>query len=172
MKTKWMVILGGALALAALVAAPATTSADRDRGRHNFKADLEGFNEVPAISTTGEGEFEARLNHDRTALEFELSWEDLQGGNVLAAHIHLGQKDVNGGVSAFLCGGGGQAPCQSSPSGTAAGTITAANVIGPANQGIAAGEFDELLRALSEGVVYANLHTTQFPGGEIRGQVK
>jgi hypothetical protein len=51
------------------------------------------------------------------------------------------------------------------------GTITSADVIGPAGQGIAPGEFDELVRALREGATYANVHTTLYPGGEIRGQI-
>jgi hypothetical protein len=51
------------------------------------------------------------------------------------------------------------------------GTITPASVIGPAAQGIQAGEFAELVRALRAGAAYANVHTTTFPGGEIRGQI-
>ena len=86
-----------------------------------------------------------------------------------AAHIHFGQRGVNGGVSAFLCGGSGT-PCPAS--GTVEGTITAANVVGPAAQGIAPGEFAELLRAMGLGVTYVNVHTTPtYPGGEIRGQI-
>jgi CHRD domain len=46
------------------------------------------------------------------------------------------------------------------------------DVIGPASQGIAAGEFDELVRAIRAGVTYANVHSEKFPGGEIRGQIK
>ena len=45
-------------------------------------------------------------------------------------------------------------------------------MIGPANQGIAAGEFDELVRAIRAGVTYANVHSEKFPGGEIRGQIE
>ena len=56
----------------------------------------------------------------------------------------------------------------------AAISITAANVVGPVapnnSQGLAAGEFDELVRALRAGIAYANIHTATYPGGEIRGQ--
>jgi hypothetical protein len=44
-------------------------------------------------------------------------------------------------------------------------------VIGPAGQGIAAGEFSELVDALRAGRAYANVHSSKFPGGEIRGQI-
>ena len=52
------------------------------------------------------------------------------------------------------------------------GTLTAANVVGPAGQGIAAGEFGELIRAIRAGKTYANVHSTKFPGGEIRRQIE
>ena len=51
------------------------------------------------------------------------------------------------------------------------GTIAAADVIGPAAQGIAPGEFRELVRAMRAGATYANVHSTTFPAGEIRGQI-
>jgi hypothetical protein len=51
-------------------------------------------------------------------------------------------------------------------------TITAADVVGPGGQGIAAGEFAEILNALRAGVAYANVHTAAFGGGEIRGQIR
>ena len=44
-------------------------------------------------------------------------------------------------------------------------------MVGPAGQGLAPGEFDELVRAMRAGATYANVHTTLVPGGEIRGQI-
>jgi hypothetical protein len=84
------------------------------------------------------------------------------------AHIHFGQFGVGGGVAAFLCGGGKPA-CP--PSGEVTGTITASDVVGPAAQGIAPGEIDELIAAMRHGVTYANIHTDAFGDGEIRGQI-
>jgi hypothetical protein len=51
------------------------------------------------------------------------------------------------------------------------GTIVPTDVIGPVGQGIAAGEFDELVAAMRAGRAYANVHSTKFPGGEVRGQI-
>lgn len=155
-----------ALAILA-VAGPALS----DRGGRQMKADLTGFEEVPAVSSTGRGEFVARIANDESALEYRLSYEDLEGTTTTAAHIHLGQRSVNGGVSAFLCGGGGKPACPA-VSGTVSGTIIAADVIGPAGQGIAAGELAELIRAMRQGVTYTNVHTDKHPSGEIRGQIK
>jgi hypothetical protein len=111
------------------------------------------------------------VNQDETMIDYELSYSDIQFGTATVAHIHLGRPGITGGVSAFLCGGGGKPACPAT-SGTVTGTITAADVIGPAGQGIAAGELAELLRALREGATYANVHSTGFPGGEIRGVIE
>jgi CHRD domain-containing protein len=142
-----------------------------DRSGRKVKADLKGFEEVPAISSTGTGDFEGRLAHDETAIEYTLRYEDLEGTTTTAAHIHLGQRGVGGGVSAFLCGGGGKPACPA-VSGSVSGTILASDVVGPAGQGIAAGELDELVNAMRRGVTYVNVHTDKYPNGEIRGQLK
>jgi len=52
------------------------------------------------------------------------------------------------------------------------GTAKATDVIGPAAQGISPGEFAKILDAIRSGFAYANVHTTRFPGGEIRGQIR
>src|ERR687894_921873 len=66
-------------------------------------ARLSGFEEVPVVLTEGDGKFMARVNRgDPTTIDFGLSWEDLEGGNVSQAHIHLGQELVNGGIAAWL----------------------------------------------------------------------
>lgn len=138
---------------------------------HSFRARLTGFQEVPAISTAGRGEFRAKLNSSGTQLSYELEYSGLEGGTATAAHVHIGARATNGGVMFFLCGGGGKPACPAT-AGTVAGTVTMADVIGPAAQGIAPGEFGEALRAMRAGVAYANVHTSpMWPGGEIRGQI-
>jgi hypothetical protein len=161
-----LAVVVAVVAIASVVA----TTAIAGHGR-NAKAELDGYQELsPAssISTLGNGEFKAKIGSQE--IRFTLSYRDLEGGNVLAAHVHFGQLHTNGGVSAFLCGGGGKDPCPPSPA-TVTGTIRPSDVIGPAAQGIAPGQFDELVRAMRAGATYANVHTATYGNGEIRGQI-
>src|SRR2546428_4853322 len=150
----------------------APRSADREAEENNnreFSATLSGFNETPqTIFSSGTGTFTATLSDDGTSLTYALSYTGLIGAS--AAHIHLGAPAISGGVSAFLCGGGGKPSCPAS-SGTVTGTITAADVIGPAGQGLAAGNFAGLIASMRAGATYTNVHTTAHPGGEIRGAI-
>jgi hypothetical protein len=162
--------LAATIAIVSIVSVVATTAVAG--GGKSAKAKLDGFQEVPAISTTGSGKFKAKIRSNPDRIDYTLTYRDLEGGAAAAAHIHLGQRSVNGGISAFLCGGGSKPPCPPQPA-TVTGTITPADVIGPSDQGIAPGEFDELVRAMRAGVTYANVHTPPtYPGGEIRGQIK
>ena len=162
--------LGMALAVVAVVGAGALVthrSLSAQREPTNFRAQLTGFSEVPAIVTNANGSLTLQLTNP-TTLSFSLTYTALDGAAPTAAHIHIGQTDVNGGVSAFFCGGG-KDPCP--VSGTVTGTIVPADVIGPAGQGVPAMDFARLLRAIRAGTTYVNVHTPQFPGGEIRGQI-
>lgn len=162
------VAIMGAMAIAG-------TAAVADHGSKQFRASLDGYEEVPVVMTTGSGSFRATVTPSADGFEYRLSYSGLEG-NVTQAHIHVGQRLANGGISAFFCsnlgnGPAGTQPCPPSPA-TITGTITADDVIGPANQGVAAGEIAELLRAMRAGVTYANVHSTMAPGGEIRGQIR
>ena len=145
-------------------------------GTRNFDGSpLNGYEENPDVSTVASGSFEARLSQDGTALAYELSYSGLEG-TVTQAHIHFGKPAVNGGISMWLCETAGtQSPSASTPtcpqSGTVTGELTALEVVGPAGQGIAAGEFEEILAALRAGHAYANVHSSKFGGGEIRAQI-
>ena len=142
-----------------------------DSQTNNFRASLDGYHETPlSISTNGTGSFRAMLNPTTNELTYELQYSGLEGGNTLFAHVHLGQMGTTGGVMFFLCGGGGQAACPNTAA-TVTGTVTAANIIGPAGQGVAPGEFQEAIAAMRDGAAYANVHTTVYPSGEIRGQI-
>ncbi|HEU4658442.1 MAG TPA: CHRD domain-containing protein [Capillimicrobium sp.] len=139
----------------------------------SFKAWLNGYQEVPAISTRATGTFEAALT-GAEAISWRLTYRDLEGA-VQQAHVHFAQPGVNGGVSVFLCSNlagapAGTQPCPPPPA-TITGTITPASVVGPADQGIAPGEFAELLAAMRARSTYANVHSSAFPNGEMRGQI-
>ena len=136
---------------------------------------LTGFQEDPlAFSTPGSATFAATINDRDQTINFRLSWKDLPT-DVQQSHIHLGGRAQSGGVSIFLCTnlGNGPAGTQACPAGdaTITGQLTAAGVVGPTAQGIAPGEFDELVRAIRAGATYVNIHTTERPGGEIRAQI-
>jgi hypothetical protein len=145
------------------------------QGIKELKTLLIGYEEVPAVSTTANGEFRGRISRDESEINYELSYSDLEG-DVQQAHIHLGQPGVNGGIVVFLCsnlgnGPAGTQPCPPPPA-TISGTLRASDMVGlAAGQGIAAGEFGELVRAVRAGKTYVNVHSTKHPGGEIRGQI-
>lgn len=147
-------------------------------------AHLQGFQEVPVVSTVATGEFRGVINPGDTSINYEFSYTGLQG-NVTQAHIHIGQRNVSGGIVIWLC----QTAANPAPagipsvsqctagSGEFSGTITAANVVatpGPPNGGqqIFAGDFPKVLAAIRAGKAYANVHSNLSPGGEIRGQIK
>ena len=139
-------------------------------GAKKARGHLNGYEEVPSVSTNGHGTFKAEINRETNVITFELKYADLSGP-AAAAHVHFGQRSVNGGVSAFLCGGSTKPACPTGTGATITGTIAAADVVGPASQGIAATEIAELLKAMRAGKTYANVHTAAFPGGEIRAQL-
>jgi hypothetical protein len=164
------------------VVVTATAAVAGDGARKHLRATLIGYEEVPAISTVGNGTFKAAISRTTDEIRYTLRYSALEPpNNVTQAHIHFGQRSVNGGITVWLCGNptagpppiappAGTQTCPPGPA-TLTGTITPANVVGPASQGIAAGEFDELVRALRAGVTYANVHSSNWPGGEIRGQI-
>jgi CHRD domain len=162
-------LLNVSLFIGLLLALSVFTASAHDGNK--LRASLSGKQEVPVVSTQASGDFEARIESDGS-ISYKMSYEGLEGGNTLFAHIHLAQKGVNGGVMTFLCGGGTKpTPCPN-VSGTVEGTIVAADILGLATQQVPAGAFEEFVRALRNGTAYVNVHTQASPGGEIRGQVR
>lgn len=158
-------------------------ASDSPQRKHRFETRLQGLQENPSNSTTGRGQAEIVINDEDQTISFELTYDRLEGvgttpfvtnGVVTQAHIHVSARHVNGGVAVFFCGGGGKPVCPT-PSGTVTGVIVPADIVGPAAQGINPGEptaFQELVTAIRAGFAYANVHTTRWPAGEIRGQLK
>lgn len=163
-------------ALCAFLASVALLAGSSELWAHDGAiARLRSFEEVPAVSTSGGGRFEATIEDNE--ITYELSYFNVSG-TVTQAHIHLAQRGVNGAIVIFLCsnlgnGPAGTQPCPPSP-GSISGTIHASDVIGgtpQTAQGISAGDLSEVLRAMRVGVTYVNVHTDLFLGGAIRGQL-
>lgn len=149
--------------------------------QNNLRADLESVQEVPSVSSPASGRFRARIIKD-SSIEYTLSYKGLEA-DATQSHIHFGQQGVNGGIVVFLCQATVADPTGLAPQcplreGTVSGTLTAANLApnataqGQGIEGNSAENFAELLRAMREDVTYANVHTTKFGSGEIRGQIK
>jgi len=146
-------------------------------GGDQISAKLTGYEETPsAVSSTGQGAFNATVAGDESSVAWTLSYSDLEGA-VQQAHVHFGQQGVTGPISVFLCtnlgnGPAGTQPCPAPPA-QITGTFAAADVTNLANErGISAGELDELIDALDAGMTYVDVHSTRWPGGEIRAQLK
>ncbi|MGH9346774.1 MAG: CHRD domain-containing protein [Vicinamibacterales bacterium] len=145
-------------------------------GLNHWRAALRGLEEVPSVSTVATGKFNAEISRDEMSVNWELTYEDLEG-TVTQAHIHFADRDVNGGISVWLCSNLASPPtpmgvqaCPPPPA-TISGTFTSTDVVGPAGQGIAPGQLAELIAAIRARHTYANVHSTMFPGGEARGQI-
>lgn len=119
-----------------------------------FVTHLTGSEEVPATDTLAQGQAIFRLSKDGTELHYRLIVANIE--NVTAAHIHSAPAGANGGVVVELY-----------TSGLIAGRtngLLAEGVITGANVGV-------VLDLFESGNAYVNVHSSQFPGGEIRGQV-
>lgn len=170
---KVLAVLGLAVATVCVGAA----SADNRHKEEVVRARLIGINEVPSISTVARGRFKAVIDEDAGEIRFKLSYSALEA-NPTQAHIHVGQQHTNGGITLFLCTNAATPPAgvpvpQACPPGPAEieGTLTQADVLAVAPQGIDANGFAEVLRAIRAGATYANVHSERFPGGEIRGAI-
>src|SRR3954451_12117485 len=142
---------------------------------HGIREKLSGYEEVPALSTPGVGTFRAAVSRSANEIRYTLHFARLESP-VTQSHIHFENPTNSGPIVVFLCSnlGNGPAGTQACPpqGGTITGTIRAANVgAGAAAQGIAAGEFQEFLRAIRAGATYVNVHSTGHTAGEIRAQL-
>jgi hypothetical protein len=138
-----------------------------------MKIVLDGYQEVPPVSTRGIAEFRLR------GVDYELDY-DLEG-TIQQAHIHFAPEKVNGGIVIWLCvnprfsdlkdeAPEGTPACRGS-SGLVEGTIKSRDVVGPEVQGIEPGDIGKVAEAALAGQLYINVHSDLFAGGEVRGQM-
>lgn len=168
---KFRIALTSLLALALVVCAALGQRAAADQREIALRATLRGLNEVPPTTSRATATLRATLDEAGQRISFTLAYRNMTV-NPTMAHIHFGPTKVNGGVMVFFCGGGGQPACPAATSGTITGAITATNVVGPVDQGIAAHDFADVVYAIRTGNAYANIHSARFPSGELRGQVE
>ena len=173
------------LALAASVSA---TDDDANASKKKVRpvrveTSLRALEEVPVVSSLGaSGYFKATLDEENLTITYELSYQDLEGAP-LAGHVHVGQVGVNGNIPLFLCANAPALPPATTPAvqacppapATITGVLTPENIIPRPTQGIDAvspEDFIELIRLMRSGAMYANVHSTKYLGGEIRGQIR
>jgi hypothetical protein len=161
----------GAL-VSGLMVIPAAMAAPHEE---EFHAVFSGFNEVGAIFSPGRATLELELDRADQTLSFVLKYSGLSAP-VTQSHIHFGKVHVAGGVMVFFCSNLAGAPAGTQPcpanGGTVTGTLSAGNVVGPTAQGVTVGDFQAIVEALQSDTTYANVHTTAFPAGEIRGEIR
>ena len=157
------------LKLCVLLVGTAIFAFGDDLGSGQFKGDLSGYNEVPAILTTGSGKVTVGVSSDQKSLSVTLSFTKLEGV-AKSAGLYLGLPATTGGFIAPICGGTKPA-CPTTADGTATTTLTAADVAAILAQGLAAGDLASVIQASANGAVYVNIITDKFANGEIRGQL-
>jgi hypothetical protein len=153
-----------------------------------FSTRLSGFQEVGglnaetgAILSQGEATLKMTLDKSAQTLTYTLTYSFPSATTVTQSHIHFGKEHVPGNIMVYFCVGNGTAPppapaavppaCPAN-SGTVTGTITAQDVTAKAaTQNVTAGDFAALVSAIESDTAYANIHTSAFPAGEIRGQI-
>jgi hypothetical protein len=132
-----------------------------------FTASLSGANEVPANASTATGTFTATLDTATYAFTYDITFTGLSG-TVNNGHIHgPAAAGVNSGTTINFNTLAGATFSFGLSAGTAHGSTT----LNAGNQITATVNGDSLRKLMLAGLTYANIHTTAFPGGEIRGQI-
>jgi hypothetical protein len=143
-------------------------------------ANLTGAQEVPPVATSATGTATLNINEEQTQIAFTLNVSTALP-NIREAHIHIAPAGANGPIVLDFCTTNLATPpanvplpptCPTAPF-TLTGSLTAANLrtITPAIQAAGVNSFADAVRQILDGNAYANVHTTAFPSGEIRGQL-
>jgi hypothetical protein len=160
MRQAW---IGVTCALAALSFASCHKATD-DIGER-FIVNLAGANEVPARSTGASGVMGFNVIGNRVDYSIEVHGTS---SGITGAHLHTGPAGVNGPIRIALFPGPGANFTANPLSGVDGqlyeGSFEASDVTGIS--------YADLLAGMRAGTVYGNVHTSNFPGGEIRGQVQ
>jgi hypothetical protein len=167
MKTFWKTILVFSVFLA-LSGVAYADDGDRDGGLE-FEALMTGAQEVPERESPALGKIEAEFNKGFTELDVDLRVSTNTVGEVRAAHFHCARAGENGPIVFGLF-----SPGRFPVSNIVDGTLTNADYTGAdcvPTTGRVINNLASLAFAMREGLIYANFHTSVFPGGEVRGQM-
>jgi hypothetical protein len=147
-----------------LLSIAATASASSAK---NFRTHLSSGEEVAEVISNAQGQAIFKLNDDKTSLHYKLNVANIE--NVTQAHIHLGPAGTNGPIVVWLYPSAPPAQLIPGPSngGLAEGDITADDLV----NALAGQPLQVLIDAIEAGNTYVNVHTSQYPPGEIRGQL-
>jgi hypothetical protein len=131
--------------------------------QQHFTAKLSGANEVPSITSAASGMAAFDLNAAGTQMKYTLNVTNIN--HVIAAHIHMGSSTANGPIVVNLF-------IPSKATGKVDGTlaqssINSTSLIGP----LKGKQMTDLISLINGGKAYVNVHTTQNPPGEVRGQM-
>jgi hypothetical protein len=151
----------GILSVLTNVTAPLTFQLAAQESEQKFIADLSGKEEVPPNESPSTGFAWVKITNDE--IRYEVNVTDMDKVN--AAHIHLAEAGKNGPVVLTLFMGG---PTEQVNGTVGEANVTASNLEGP----MKGKDVTDLVTAIKNGTTYVNVHTTDFPDGEIRGQLK
>ncbi len=157
-----------ALAIVALVGASLALPAARAQNEQtSYVAILSGGSQVEPVATQARGQAFFQLSEDGMEIRYRLIVANIR--DVLMAHIHAGPSDGAGPVVVWLYP---SAPPPALIPGRsdgilAAGSFDTGDLVGP----LAGMSLSDLVDLMNAGGTYVNVHTQQYPGGEIRGQI-
>lgn len=142
--------------------------ADKDDGL-KFQARLTGAQEVPERDSPAKAEIEAQFDAGFTELEVELKVTDNTVGQVTRAHFHCAPAGANGPI-VFGLFDPGPFPVGNQVDGILTNAdYTGADCVEASGRVI--NNLASLAFAMRDGLIYANIHTSVFTGGELRGQM-
>jgi hypothetical protein len=136
-----------------------------------YSADTYGHEEVPPAPDTSPGYIEVGLDSESNSLSYAFALTD--GKGITAAHLHCARPGENGPIVLTLYMSTGN-----DVNGTfASGSATDADILASAQNcsdtiGYEITSIQDLQRALDEGNIYVNAHSTDFPDGVSRGQLQ
>ena len=138
---------------------------DEEPNALGYQSVMIGLAQVPSVASVGRGLATYLITEDSSTVYYSVQVLDVSS-TITAAHIHLGHAGQNGEVVANLCGAGSTPACTTQGQ-VATGAISASSLVGP----LAGHPLGDLVIAMTSGGTYTNVHTANFPNGEIRGQV-